>query len=89
MLQLISDLDDSQVSGRKVLVRVDFNVNISNGSVGEDYRLRMSLPTIEYLTKRNSKVILASQLGRPQGIQSLFSLEPVAKRLSEIVGKLK
>jgi phosphoglycerate kinase len=89
MLQLISDLDDSQVSGRKVLVRVDFNVNISNGSVGEDYRLRMSLPTIEYLTKRNSKVILASHLGRPQGIQSLFSLEPVAKRLSEIVGKAK
>src|SRR5689334_5746786 len=89
MLQLISDLDDSEVSGRKVLVRVDFNVNISNGSVGEDYRIRMSLPTIEYLAKRNSKVILASHLGRPQGKQSLFSLEPVAKRLSEILGKPK
>jgi phosphoglycerate kinase len=71
------------------LVRVDFNVSISNGYVGEDYRIRMILPTIEYLTKRGSKVILASHLGRPKGHESHYSLAPVAQRLSEIMGKTK
>ena len=89
MLKVISDLDSHQFKGKKVLVRVDFNVSISNGYVGEDYRIRMILPTIEYLTKRGSKVILASHLGRPKGHQSQYSLAPVAKRLSEIMGKTK
>ncbi|HYY51149.1 MAG TPA: phosphoglycerate kinase, partial [Nitrososphaeraceae archaeon] len=75
--------------GKKVLVRVDFNVSINNGYVGEDYRIRMILPTIEYLTKRGSKVILASHLGRPKGHESHYSLAPVAQRLSEIMGKTK
>ena len=89
MLKVISDLDSHQFKGKKVLVRVDFNVSISNGYVGEDYRIRMILPTIEYLTKRGSKVILASHLGRPKGHESQYSLAPVAKRLSEIMGKTK
>jgi phosphoglycerate kinase len=89
MLKVISDLDSHQFKGKKVLVRVDFNVSISNGYVGEDYRIRMILPTIEYLTKRGSKVILASHLGRPKGHESHYSLAPVAKRLSEIMGKTK
>src|SRR2546428_11127813 len=87
MLQIISDLEDSQFNGKRILVRVDFNVSVHNGSVAEDYRIRMTLPTIEYLTKRDSKVVLASHLGRPQGAQYSYSLEPVAKRLSEIIGK--
>src|SRR5919199_4642766 len=87
MLQIISDLEDSQYSGKTTLVRVDFNVSVNNGLIAEDYRIRMTLPTIEYLTKRDSKVVLASHLGRPQRPQSRYSLRPVAKRLSEIIGR--
>ena len=89
MLKVISDFDSHKFKGKKILVRVDFNVSITNGCVGEDYRIRMTLPTIEYLTKRGSKVILASHLGRPKGHESHYSLSPVAKRLSEIMGKTK
>ena len=89
MLRVISELSDSEFYGKRVLVRVDFNVSLDNGSVSEDYRIRMTLPTIEYLIKRKSKVILASHLGRPMGHQSLYSLEPVAKRLSDIIEKSK
>jgi len=73
--------------GKRVLVRVDFNVSVNKGTVGEDYRIRMSLPTIEYMTKRGAKVILASHLGRPEGRDKDHSLAPVARRLSEIIGK--
>ncbi len=86
-LRTLSDLPDSQFDGKRVLVRVDFNVSINNGAVGEDYRIRLSIPTIEYLAKRGAKVILASHLGRPKGRERLYSLAPVAKRLSDIVGK--
>jgi len=86
-LRTLSDLEDSQFDGKKVLVRVDFNVSVNNGTVGEDYRIRMSLPTIEYMTKRGAKVILASHLGRPEGWDKAHSLAPVAKRLSDIIGK--
>jgi phosphoglycerate kinase len=89
MLQVISDIDDSIFKGKKVFVRVDFNVSINNGSVGEDYRIRMTIPTIEYLTKRRSKVIIASHLGRPKGFQCHYSLAPVARRLSDIIVKSK
>ncbi len=89
MLQVISDIDDSIFKGKKVFVRVDFNVSINNGSVGEDYRIRMTIPTIEYLTKRSCKVIIASHLGRPKGFQCHYSLAPVARRLSEVMVKSK
>jgi phosphoglycerate kinase len=83
-LRTLSDLEDSQFDDKRVFVRVDFNVSIHNGAIGEDYRIRMSLPTIEYLAKRGARVILASHLGRPQGPNQLYSLAPVAKRLTEI-----
>jgi phosphoglycerate kinase len=86
-LRTLSDLDDSQFDGKRVFVRVDFNVSISNGTIGEDYRIRMSLPTIEYLTKRGAKVILGSHLGRPVEYEKKFSVAPVAKRLTEIIGR--
>lgn len=89
MLQVISDMDDSIFKGKKVFVRVDFNVSINNGSVGEDYRIRMTIPTIEYLTKRSCKVIIASHLGRPKGFQCHYSLAPVARRLSDVIVKSK
>jgi phosphoglycerate kinase len=86
-LRTLSDLEDSQFDGKRVFVRVDFNVSISDGTIGEDYRIRMSLPTIEYLTKRGAKVILASHLGRPEGRDYKYSIAPVAKRLTEIIGR--
>jgi phosphoglycerate kinase len=86
-LRTLSDLEDSQFDGKRVFVRVDFNVSISDGTIGEDYRIRMSLPTIEYLTKRGARVILASHLGRPEGRDYKYSIAPVAKRLTEIIGR--
>jgi phosphoglycerate kinase len=86
-LRTLSDLEDSRFDGKRVFVRVDFNVSINNGAIGEDYRIRMSLPTIEYLTKRGAKVILASHLGRPEGCEKKYSVSPVAKHLTEIIGK--
>jgi 3-phosphoglycerate kinase len=93
MLQTVSDLNDLDYYGKKVLTRVDFNVTINNDIIGEDYRIRMTVPTIEYLTKRGAKVILMSHLGRPKPLATTnspfidpqFSLAPVAKRLSEIL----
>ena len=88
-LRTLSDLEDSQFEGKRVFVRVDFNVSINNGYIGEDYIIRMSLPTIEYLSKRGAKVILASHLGRPEGHDQRYSIAPVAKRLTEIIGRAR
>jgi phosphoglycerate kinase len=86
-LRTLSHLEDLEFYGKRVFVRVDFNVSVNNGAIGEDYRIRMSLPTIEYLAKRGARVILASHLGRPRGRDPKYSLAPVAKRLTEIVGR--
>jgi phosphoglycerate kinase len=88
-LRTLSDLEDSKFHGKRVFVRVDFNVSVNNGCIGEDYRIRMSLPTIEYLSKRGAKVILASHLGRPKGHDLKYSIAPVAKRLTEIMGRVR
>ena len=87
MLRSVSDLDDIQYYGKKVLVRVDFNVTIDNGLVTEDYRIRSAIATIEYLIKRGAKVILASHLGRPKYRNHNNSLAPVALRLKEILNR--
>ncbi len=84
-LRVITDLEDIEFRNKRVFVRVDFNVKIENGSVLEDYRIRMAIPTIDYLTKRGAKVLLGSHLGRPVTPISRFSLAPVANRLSEIL----
>lgn len=85
MLRTISDLGDQKYYGKKALVRVDFHVTLNDGVVGEDYRVRMTIPTMEYLTKRGAKVILISHLGRPIQHDSSYSLSAVAKMLSEIM----
>ena len=84
-------LKDIDVKGKKVLVRVDFNVPMSKENVGEitdNARIEAALPTIKYLVDQNAKVILMSHLGRPKGeAKKEFSLEPVAKELSSLLGK--
>ncbi len=85
---VISDLPDSEFKGKRVFVRVDFNVPIRDGKISEDYRIRRAIPTIDYLIERKAKVIIGTHLGRPKGISIPdLSLKPIQTRLSELLGK--
>lgn len=81
-------IEDIEVKGKKVLARCDFNVPIVDGKITDENRLLGALPTIQYLVKNGAKVILCSHLGKPKGEpKPELSLEPVAKRLSELLGQ--
>ncbi len=80
-------VEDIQVDGKKVLVRCDFNVPLKDGNITDENRILGALPTINYLINHNAKVVLCSHLGKPKGAEEKFSLAPVAKRLSELLGK--
>ena len=82
-------MNDVPLKGKTVLVRADYNVPISSdGKVGDDYRIRMSVPTITALLKQSCKVVVMSHLGRPEGkTDPAYSLEPAASRLAELIGE--
>ncbi|WP_300350366.1 phosphoglycerate kinase [Clostridium sp.] len=81
-------IEDVQVKGKKVLVRCDFNVPLKDGVITDENRLNGAMPTIKYLVDNGAKVILCSHMGKPKGeVKPEFSLAPVAKRLSEMLGK--
>ena len=79
---------EAEVRGKRALVRVDFNVPLRDGDVADDSRIRAALPTIQYLLDRGAAVVLATHLGRPKGnVNSAYSVAPVARRLSELLGQ--
>jgi phosphoglycerate kinase len=84
----IASLTAAELTGKRVLVRADFNVPVDDaGNITDDTRIRAALPTIKDLTGKGAKVILSSHFGRPKGVDDKLRLTPVAKRLSELLGQ--
>jgi len=87
MTKKIRSIDELALAGKRVFIRVDFNVPLDKGVVTDDTRIRASIPTIEYAIAQGARVVLASHLGRPKGKpKAEYSLEPAAVRLAELLG---
>ncbi len=76
---------DVDVAGQRVFVRVDFNVPLDQGRITDDHRITASLPTITYLCEHGAMVVLASHLGRPKGVDDALRMDPIARRLGELL----
>jgi len=87
MLKVARKLKPSLLKGKTVLLRVDFNVEIENGRILDDYRIRVSLPTIQFLLRSGAKPILMSHLGRPTRQEEKYSLRPVSQYLAKLLGR--
>ena len=85
----INHLDNNlKLEGKRVLLRVDFNVPLNNGSITEDSRIQKVLPTIKSLIDKKAKIIIISHIGRPKGkTVSNLTLEPIAKKLSDLLNQ--
>ena len=84
----VANLSEADLSGKRVLVRADFNVPFDNGQISDDTRIRAALPTIKDLQAKGAIVILSSHMGRPKGqVKDSLRLTPVAERLSELLGQ--
>jgi phosphoglycerate kinase len=83
----VRTLDDLDVEGKRVLVRVDFNVPLDGGRITDDSRIRAALPTLTELRGNGARLLLAAHLGRPKGRDEKFSLRPAADRLAELLGE--
>ena len=83
----LAQLDASRLDGQRVVVRVDLNVPITDGKVGDDTRIRASLPTIRFLREKGARIVLLSHLGRPNGVPDpKYSLRPVVRELEKQLG---
>lgn len=83
----LAQLDASRLDGQRVVVRVDLNVPITDGKVGDDTRIRASLPTIRFLREKGARIVLLSHLGRPKGVPDpKYSLRPVVRELEKQLG---
>jgi len=81
-------IKDLELKGKRLFLRVDFNVPITNGRIGDDTRIQSSMPTLTYALEQGATVVVASHLGRPKGtVDPQYSLRPVAARLSELLGR--
>lgn len=86
MIRTLADAGD--LRSKRVLLRCDLNVPLKDGVIGDDGRIRASLQTIQYLVDAGARILIASHLGRPQGVpDSKYSLEPIARRLEELLGQ--
>ena len=87
MAGIIQSMEQLEIEGRRILIRVDFNVPIVDGEISDTERIEATIPTIKQAINRNAHVILLSHLDRPKGIDPDFSLRPVARKLSDILRK--
>ncbi|NTU46667.1 phosphoglycerate kinase [Candidatus Roizmanbacteria bacterium] len=86
MLNTISYIDETSITDKKILLRVDFNVSLNpNNTIADDARIQQALPTFTQLLKNNNKLIVVSHLGRPESREPEFSLQPVAERLQNLL----